>query len=73
MGSILIKNAKMVNEGKILEGDILLDGERISRIAASISSDTARVIDLAWSGIKSSIVPTIRFISGSQDLLIKEL
>ncbi len=46
MGSTLIKNALMVNEGKTQEGDLLIEGERISRIAPSISSDTAKVIDL---------------------------
>lgn len=46
MGSTLIKNALMVNEGKRLEGDLLIEGDRISRIASSISSETAKVIDL---------------------------
>lgn len=46
MGSTLIKNALMVNEGKTLEGDLLIEGERISRIGSSISSDTAKVIDV---------------------------
>ena len=46
MGSTLIKNALMVNEGKTMEGDLLIEGERISRIGPSLSSNTAQVIDI---------------------------
>ena len=35
---ILIKNARMVNEGRILEGDLLIRNGRIERIATSISA-----------------------------------
>ena len=38
MNKILIKNAKIVNEGKIFEGDVLVDGEFIVEIADSISA-----------------------------------
>ncbi|MBC3757013.1 dihydroorotase [Hyunsoonleella sp. SJ7] len=43
----LIKNAKIVNEGTIFNGDILIEGEFIKRIAKSISAKSAdvRVID----------------------------
>ncbi|MDO4881081.1 MAG: dihydroorotase [Capnocytophaga sp.] len=42
----LIKNAKMVNEGTILEGDLLIDNDRISKIAKNISSkNVQKVID----------------------------
>jgi dihydroorotase len=37
MSSILIKNAKIVNEGTIMEGDVLIEGEYITEIATSIS------------------------------------
>ena len=45
--SILIKNARIVNEGKILEGDLLIEGQRIKEIAASISAKhpDVKVID----------------------------
>lgn len=46
MGRILLKNAKYVNEGRISEGDLLIEGDRIGRIDADISDDRARVIDL---------------------------
>ncbi|MGV6845272.1 MAG: dihydroorotase [Lutibacter sp.] len=44
---ILIKNAQIVNEGRIFEGDVLLDGEFIVDIDTSISSKSAdtKVID----------------------------
>lgn len=47
MGLILIKNAQIVNEGSIIEGDVLIDGEYIVDIDTSISSKSANttVID----------------------------
>jgi dihydroorotase len=47
MERILIKNAKIVNEGTIFEGDVLIEGEFISEISSNIepkSTDT-RIID----------------------------
>ena len=38
MSKILIKNAKIVNEGTILEGDVLIENELIAEIAPSISA-----------------------------------
>ncbi len=47
MSLILIKNAQIVNEGKIMEGDVLIDGEFIVDIDTSISSKSAdtKIID----------------------------
>ena len=42
---ILITNAKIVNEGKVIEGDVLIRGERIEKIAPGISTAGSRVID----------------------------
>lgn len=39
----LIKNAKIVNEGKVIEGDILIEGEFIKEVAESISAKSADV------------------------------
>jgi len=39
----LIKNAKIVNEGEIMDGDILIQGEFIKDIASSISAKSANV------------------------------
>lgn len=47
MNTVLIKNAKIVNEGTIFEGDVLIEGEFIKEIAESIShkSSDCKVID----------------------------
>jgi dihydroorotase len=45
MNSTLITNAKIVNEGKITEGDVLIRGQHIEKIANSISARHATVID----------------------------
>lgn len=45
MKPILIKNTKLVNEGKIVESDVLISGQFIQKIGRDISSDTATVID----------------------------
>jgi len=39
VSKIIIRNAKIINEGSIFEADILVDGERIERIAPNISVD----------------------------------
>ena len=39
--SILIKNARIVNQGEILDGDLLIEGQIIKEIAPSISSKNA--------------------------------
>ena len=46
MKKILLKNAKIVNEGKIFESDVLLHNTIIERIDPNISDDTAQVVDL---------------------------
>ncbi|MEE4216169.1 MAG: dihydroorotase [Xanthomonadales bacterium] len=44
----LIKNARLVNEGQITEGDLLIAQGRIKKIAASIEADAAtEIIDAA--------------------------
>ena len=46
MNRILIKNAKIVNEGKIFEGDLLIENQFIKEIADSISAKPEyKVID----------------------------
>ncbi len=44
MKTILIKNANIVNEGTILKGDILIEGDYIKEINDSISAKSADVI-----------------------------
>lgn len=41
----LIRNARIVNEGKIVEGDVLIKNGRIEKTGTSVSDATAKVID----------------------------
>ncbi|MEQ8926881.1 MAG: dihydroorotase [Fulvivirga sp.] len=46
MPKTLIKNAKLVNEGKIFESDVLIKGQLIEKIEADISANSAdKIID----------------------------
>lgn len=47
INTILIKNVHIVNEGKILKGDVLVEGDRISEVSESISakSGDTKIID----------------------------
>ena len=48
MSKLLLSNARLVNEGEVRDVDVLIDGERIAKIDASIAApDGAAVIDLA--------------------------
>ncbi|PJG57643.1 dihydroorotase [Aeromonas cavernicola] len=47
MNKLLIKNATLVNEGRIYASDVLIEGERIARIAPHIEAPDAQVIDAA--------------------------
>ena len=54
----LIKNAKIVNELKVIEGDILIQGEYIKDIASSISAKSAdvNIIDVEGSYVIPGII-----------------
>ena len=47
MSKLLISNARLINEGEIRDVDVLLDGERIEKIAGKITAanDGVTVID----------------------------
>lgn len=47
MKKYLVKNASIVNEGKIVEGDVLISGERIEKTGSGISDPGATVIEAA--------------------------
>ena len=48
MNKLLITNARLVNEGETRDADVLIEGDRISRIAASITPrDVVDVVDAA--------------------------
>jgi dihydroorotase len=44
MQTYLIKNARIVNEGKILKGDVLIQGDRIAGVSPSISVKNGNTI-----------------------------
>lgn len=43
MGSVLIRNARLVNEGREFDGDLLVSNGRIVKIARSIEGENAKV------------------------------
>ncbi len=45
MKTYLIKNARIVNEGKIVDGDVLIHERRIEKISPDISFPTATIIE----------------------------
>ena len=48
MAKLLIRNARMINEGEIRDADVLVKGQRIEKIADSIeATGDMRVIDAA--------------------------
>jgi dihydroorotase len=46
----LIKNISIVNEGSIINGDVLIDGERIEKIAPQLQSVPGRFTEIDGSG-----------------------
>ena len=46
MNRLLFKNARIVNEGQVVEGDVLVVGERIERTGGTIEADADRTIDV---------------------------
>lgn len=54
----LIKNAKIVNEGLIFEGDILIEGEFIKEISTSISAKSSQdvIIDVEGSYVFPGVI-----------------
>lgn len=47
MARLLIKNARVINEGEIRDADVLVEGDRIAKIAGGIAAGGAEVIDAA--------------------------
>ena len=56
MKRTLIKNANLVNEGRIFSGDLLIEDKRISRIDQQIGSDNAEVIDVNGSFVVPGLI-----------------
>ena len=55
MGTI-IKNARIVNEGKIFEGDILIENKIISKIASGISVKNHTIVDAEESFLMPGVI-----------------
>lgn len=56
MKDLLIKNARIVNRGKIFEGDILIHKERIEKIDKNIDQNTKRTIDAAGKFVMPGVI-----------------
>lgn len=56
MGRTLLKNGMLVNEGRVVQSDILLEGEHILKIASDITDDTAKVFDVEGQYILPGII-----------------
>ncbi len=56
MAKQLIKNATIVNENKIFEGDVLIKDDCILKIDSDISDDTAKIIDAKGSYLFPGVI-----------------
>ena len=56
MGKVLIKNAKVVNEYKIFEGDLLIEDELIARIDKNIGDKNTKIIDAQGNYVLPGII-----------------
>lgn len=52
----VILNARIVNEGRIIEGDVLINGDRIEQIGAHVTTTEAREIDAAGCCLMPGII-----------------
>lgn len=53
---ILIKNAQIVNEGKIIQSDILIENDLISKIESNISEEADQIIDASGKYLLPGII-----------------
>jgi dihydroorotase len=57
LSKLLLSNARLVNEGEVRDVDVLIDGERISKVASSIAApEGATVIDLGGKYLLPGII-----------------
>ena len=52
----LLKNAQIINEGSVQKSDVLIEGDRILKIAASIQDAAAEVFDLTGKFLMPGVV-----------------
>ncbi len=56
MGKVLIKNAKVVNDNKIFEGDILIEDDIIQKTGKSLSDVNSKLIDAEGNYILPGVI-----------------
>ena len=52
----LLKNAQVINEGSVIKADVLIQGERITKIATEINDVEAEVIDLSGKFLMPGVI-----------------
>lgn len=52
----LLKNAQIINEGSVQTADVLIEGDRISKIAPSLQDSEAEVIDLTGKFLMPGVI-----------------
>ena len=68
MSTILIKNAQIVNRGKIFNSDILVKNGRIEKIDSSIDQSADREIDATGKHITSGVIDEHTHIGASRGI-----
>ena len=52
----LLKNAQIINEGGIVTADVMIQGDRIVKVAKSINAEAAEVIDLSGKFLMPGVI-----------------
>ena len=52
----LLKNAKVINEGALVAADVMIQGDRIVKVAKIIDDDEAQVIDLSGKFLMPGVI-----------------
>ena len=52
----LLKNAHVINEGSVEKADVLLEGNRIAKVASSIEDADAEVVDLSGKFLMPGVI-----------------
>ena len=52
----LLKNAQIINEGSLVTADVIIQGDRIVKVAKSINDDEAEIIDLSGKFLMPGVI-----------------